>query len=101
MAARNREEEDQTIEIRYHIQCDDDTSHEFRVVLNARTLEQVRRAEDEPPAWTRLGDWDEGGCELDPTTHSHCPLAVALADVVERFRALLSYTEVTATIETP
>lgn len=101
MTLRNVENNQGRIEIRYRIQCDDDTTYEFPVILDARTLDRVGEFPGVPPAWTRLEQWEEGLCELDRRTHLYCPLALALVDVVEHFRELLSYTEVTATVETP
>ncbi len=101
MSARNYDKNQNTFEILYRIQCDDDSTYEFPVVLNTRTLERIHDVPETPPDWARIGLWEPGVCELDPNRHQYCPLALAVSGMVEQFRELLSYTEVTATVETP
>lgn len=91
----------ETLEILYRIECDNGDSHEYRVVLDAQTLDRLYEPEREPPEWARVSGCDSESCQIQRVEHRHCPVALALVDVVERFKDLLSYTEVTAIVETP
>lgn len=87
------------IEIRYRLVFDDGTEHIFDVVLDRETLEQVRPEPVDPPDWTRAEHENIPMCE-ELHEGNYCPAALALHDLVKRCRALLSYTEVTAYVET-
>lgn len=90
-----------TFHIRYNILPDDGAAQDFIVELDAHTLNRVGLPMESPPEWARLNGCAGEACGLDHKSHQHCPVALSLVDVVDRFRELLSYTEVTVTVETP
>jgi hypothetical protein len=90
---------EKNIEIRYRLVFDDGTEHIFDVLLDGQTLEQIRPAPEDPPAWARAEHGSMPFCE-GAHQGDFCPAALALHDLVKRCRALLSYTEVTAYVET-
>jgi hypothetical protein len=62
----------------------------------------LRTAKKKPlPAWTRLGFHQCPNCPLNQSTHTHCPVAVGLVDVVESFKNCVSHEVVDATVKTP
>ena len=87
------------IEIRYRLVFDDGTEHVFDVLLDGRTLDQIRPLPENPPDWARAEHDDLPFC-AEAHEGPYCPAALALNELVTRFRALLSYTEVTAYVET-
>lgn len=72
----------------------------FTVHLDPRTLELVSTPPASLPAWTRLDFHQCANCPLKAVTHPHCPLAVATVDLADFFAALISYEEVTVSLET-
>lgn len=46
------------------------------------------------PTWTRLDFFQCPNCPYDLKTHTYCPLAVNLVDIIKRFDGLLSYEKV-------
>lgn len=50
------------------------------------------------PKWTELSFHTCPHCTLDPNSVTHCPLSVSVANVVDRFQALISYSETTITV---
>ena len=93
---------DKTINNTYTIRCPEAADREltFRVVLDAKTLEEVGRDPGSPPSWTRMDTAQCGVCPLRKEDHPHCPAALALVEVVEKVGDLISYTEVHATVTT-
>jgi hypothetical protein len=57
-------------------------------------------AVNEPPAWTRLGVHQCSVCPLGTEATPHCPAALSLVELVQKFGELLSFTEVEATVVT-
>jgi hypothetical protein len=61
----------------------------------------LQTAERKPlPDWTRLGFHQCPNCPLNQSTHTHCPVAVGLVDVVESFKNCVSHEVVDATVKT-
>lgn len=63
--------------------------------LDAETLERIDTLihSNDLPAWTRLEIHQCPHCPLRSETHSHCPLAACLADIITRFDGVVSYDE--------
>jgi hypothetical protein len=67
---------------------------EFHVALERPAMSFVRRPRSEDlPAWTDLSHQQCVNCPLSTATHTHCPVAVNLVDVVEAFADVFSYDE--------
>ncbi|MCC7442737.1 MAG: hypothetical protein IT285_13965 [Bdellovibrionales bacterium] len=54
-----------------------------------------------PPDWTKLGHHQCEGCPLKEKEHPHCPVAVNISELAERFAAAASYGRVRVTVSTP
>lgn len=65
----------------------------FTVRVDPRTGLLTRGADAFTPQWTSLEDHPCDGCDLPPGS-THCPVALALAEVVEKCAGLQSHTEV-------
>ena len=63
----------------------------FTLKLDPETLELVYRSQNELPSWTKLDFCQCPNCPLTTDIRSHCPAAVVLADIVQRFDGILSY----------
>jgi len=80
----------ETITIEYCFTLEDGSKETFNFRLDAKTLELG----DTPqvcPSWTNLDFLQCPNCPLTINTHQHCPLALRLVDIVNRFERLLSY----------
>ncbi|MBI4556605.1 MAG: hypothetical protein HY706_03410 [Candidatus Hydrogenedentes bacterium] len=93
---------DDTIVFDYHFLWPDQNNAEvqFRVELDAHTLDQVRATPVSPPEWTRLDVNQCRICPLDSQQCQYCPVALSLSDLVEHFNQLLSYARVETTVTT-
>ncbi len=89
------------ITIRYSLECDDGHYFEFPVVLDSHTLEHLFPEQGPSPEWTRLKAGQCEGCPLDAESLARCPLALSLVKLVEQSGEILSYTNVTASVESP
>ncbi len=91
----------ETISFLYRIHADEAEGFEYLVRLDAQTLAQVREANEAPPAWTGIDMHRCAHCTLSREQHAHCPMAVALAPVVDAVSPLVSFATVDAEVETP
>jgi hypothetical protein len=83
----------------YRLRFEDGSERVFRVLLDRQTLALRTWPERDPPEWTALDFHRCPGCRLDDATHAHCPVAVALSDVVEAFKDSVSWIPVDVTVE--
>lgn len=74
---------------------------EYRVNLDAVSLELVNPPVKPAPPWTQLEFKQCSHCPLKPKRHPSCPLALHLAGLIERCSALISYEDVHVTVTTP
>lgn len=90
------------IEIVYTIRSGPEDGHEtvFRIVLDPRTLERRVPPDAPRPDWARIENHRCRHCGLDPQRHTHCPAALALAEVSEAFSRDVSYSRVRVTVTT-
>ncbi|HOU52918.1 MAG TPA: hypothetical protein PLQ97_03220 [Myxococcota bacterium] len=86
--------------ILYRMTFQDGRQQTFRVVLDRVTLALLSWPVDPPPDWARLENHRCRPCPLDPRLHSHCPAAVALADLAAVFKNAVSWTPVDLWVET-
>ncbi|MCW8827020.1 MAG: hypothetical protein OQK78_11435 [Gammaproteobacteria bacterium] len=90
----------ENIKIHYRFNMDNRQSEEFDILLDGQTLLLI----DEPspdskgstleyPDWTKLNFHKCSNCPLSEETHPHCPAAVSVSRVIERFDNVFSYDE--------
>lgn len=91
----------ETFCIQYRFAFPESETIEVPVLLAARTLALVREGVATPPAWTALAVVNCTVCPLARDTHSHCPVAVHLSELVMRFATHYSYEKVMLTVTTP
>jgi len=89
-----------TLDIRYTIRLAGDREEVFDVRLDEETLEILCCIPEPAPPWTALGFEQCPNCPLDESTHPHCPLALGIAGIVQRFDDVISYDEVELDVET-
>jgi hypothetical protein len=94
-----RPETPKAITYRYTITLKDGTEKRFRVDIDPETLALVEEPRGAYPDWTRLGFHKCPNCPLDEARHQRCPVAVSLVGVVEAFKDLPSYEEVSVRVE--
>ncbi len=73
------------VNITYRINLDNKTSEVFEFKLDAETFDLIATDVETYPKWTELKFRQCSHCPLDPSEHTHCPLAVNISHVVERF----------------
>ena len=89
-----------TVDIEYRFECADGTIFDIPVKLHARTLDLIYDAPDPPPEWTSLAHKACVGCPLAGEGHTHCPAALAIVHLVQRFESMISYEQVEVTVTT-
>ena len=88
------------ITVRYYFTLPGGVREAFVVQFDADTLELVDDFPNVLPAWTKLDFHQCPNCFLTPDAHPHCPLAASLVDIVERFKGLISYSEIQVDVMT-
>ncbi len=83
----------------YTFQFANGVEQRFEVSLNAATLELAPNASAPKPEWTKLTYHQCEQCPLADTV-THCPIAVNLSSLVERFKDSLSFENTTVTVQT-
>ncbi|MGA1844767.1 MAG: DUF6901 family protein [bacterium] len=84
----------ETLTIRYCFTLGNGVREQFSLTLDSKTLNLITGTRDTLPEWTKLDFHQCPNCPLSTKTHTHCPVALSLADVVERFDGILSYDQV-------
>jgi len=74
--------------------------HVFTLQLDRATALFADPPPANPPAWTRLDFHQCSGCPLAVGESPHCPAAVRLATVIDRFADVVSYDQITVAVET-
>lgn len=82
------------IRITYRIRLNDKVTEVFDFDLDGETFELQSTPVENPPKWTELGFKQCSHCPLDAEQHPHCPMALQLHKVVERFHNTRSIDEV-------
>jgi len=82
------------IEISYCFDLGEQRSEVFDLRLNARTLELLYVGSHSFPSWTALDFHQCPHCPLKIETHPHCPVAVSLVNVIEKFENVFSHDQV-------
>lgn len=89
------------LQIVYRLRTEDGGDAEFAVCLDPATLALQVSPRPEAPPWARLGHCQCRDCPLDATAVPLCPMAAALADLLEFARDLVSHSELQVTVTTP
>lgn len=87
--------------IHYELSLPGDAVVAFRVELDPKSLLNVGPTPRPAPQWTRLGYQKCPNCPLDEADVPHCPVALHLSDVVERFARTFSFDRVAARVTVP
>lgn len=82
------------IDIRYSFDLDTHRREVFNLQIDARKLELIHDPGTELPAWTKLEFQQCSHCPLSVEVSPHCPVAVNLLNVVERFEHVKSYDQI-------
>jgi hypothetical protein len=89
-----------TEKLSYQFEFEDRQIISCEFELDENTLEFQRKPGGTLPSWTRLTYEQCEDCPLNPEQHSHCPIAVNLYEIFEKFRNLVSHTQAHITITT-
>lgn len=89
-----------TVPVRYRFELPGGESHLFALELDRDTAALSAPSMTDPPEWTRLGFHQCNGCPLQAAAVSHCPAALQLAEVIDRFTNLVSYDQLRVVVET-
>lgn len=74
------------VHIAYRIKLSEQLTEVFDYKLDGKTFEIIATdAVANPPRWTELGFKQCSHCPLNPAEHPHCPVALQLHTIVERF----------------
>ncbi len=82
------------VNITYRIKLSEQVTEVFDYELDGDTFELVTKDITNPPAWTKLGFKQCPNCPLNVEEHPHCPMALQLHDLVQRFHQTRSIDEV-------
>lgn len=80
-----------SIQIEYCFQMDDAQNDRYQVTLDAQTLTTSDTPPADLPPWSSLRVNQCPNCPLDPLVEPHCPAALNMVRLVNRFDQLLSY----------
>ena len=81
------------INIRYCFKLNNQSHEDFDLQLDGKTLEVINRSSDDLPDWTKLENHQCSHCPLDSSDNDHCPVAVSLVSVIDRFENVVSHDE--------
>jgi len=84
----------EAIKIRYSFNLDQGRTEVFDVHLDPETLESLSVPDRDRPTWTELNFHQCPHCPLSPDSHSHCPVAVSLIQVIGHFQNVVSHDEI-------
>lgn len=85
---------------KYRFEFPDREVEDFVVRIDDRSLEVNSPIPDSLPQWTELTFNICPHCTLDAKTVSHCPLAVRISGIIDRFKTLVSHDEATVKVAT-
>lgn len=88
------------MQFKYKFDFPDRPPVEFDISLSKDSLELMPPHLDSLPPWTELSFHACPHCTLDSNKTSHCPLALGIAGIIDKFEALISYDTTTITITT-
>lgn len=86
------------ITITYIFQVGGGTKESFGITIDGRRLEMKNPLPAKCPTWTDLDSHKCPNCPLERADHPHCPLAVRIAQIVERFENVRSFDDMTVEV---
>ena len=84
----------------YTIKLNDGQITRLNIVLDRKTLTMASKTDGRPPEWTRLAFKQCACCPLRANTVNYCPIAVNIAELVDRFKDILSHKDCLVVCET-
>ena len=84
----------ETSVIQYRFHLPDNSREDFKLEINRRNLELKGNIPERLPRWTKLDFFQCSNCPLDVVSHTHCPLAANIANIVRRFDGLFSFDKI-------
>lgn len=91
----------ESVNIVYRIKLSDKLTEEFDYEMDAETFGIISAPKSgKLPPWTELGFKQCPNCPLKPEDHPHCPIAVQLHNIVDRFHTTRSIDEVLLEVTT-
>jgi len=91
---------EQVVEIAYCISNAEGHAQHYVIKLDGQSARLLNQPPASPPDWTRLEVCRCTNCPLDVATHSHCPLAVQVAQVVDDWATAFSFQDVDYSVTT-
>jgi hypothetical protein len=88
------------MQIQYAFILEDQRREIFDLQLDGRSLEIINKEGFNFPFWTALDFYQCPHCPLKKENHPHCPVAVILAGVIQRFENVASYIELDLEVTT-
>ena len=89
-----------SVDIIYRIKLDQDRLETFNFRLDEDTFDLIGEEVPDPPRWTELEYSQCDHCPLSSEEHRHCPLALQMHSIVDRFHDTRSIDEVVVEVIT-
>lgn len=89
-----------SINISYKFNLGTQGEERFDLQLDAKTLELIPIAGQEPPKWTDLTFHQCPHCPLDHHEHTYCPVAANISRVIWGFDKVVSYDDIDLEVNT-
>lgn len=90
----------ETINFLYKFKFNNGTEKKITVALNKNNLDLIQIKRDSYPKWTELEYNKCSNCPLNKKKYKYCPAAKSLVELIESFKNLASYENVTVIVET-
>ena len=100
MKSSGTSSKDEMLFFDYLFEFEDGTEKEIGIRLDPVTLEYLPQKTLSGDEWTRLENHQCESCPLDPKSEAHCPLALAIEDLVNNFQEKFSYESARISVQT-
>jgi hypothetical protein len=87
------------IKFKYRFRLESGQDDRYVVNLDPHTMESLQTPPHKLPDWTELDFHQCDNCPLAKDQSPHCPAAVSMISLVNRFARLLSYDDITVVVE--
>jgi len=82
----------------YHFLYHSGIEKKFQINIERKSLNLIQETKIKPPLWARMKNFKCPHCTLDEKT-THCPLAVALSNIIDTHKESCSFEKIYATIK--